>query len=74
MSFFGPFYGSYVIFDLDKTNYEYAFVAGYNKSYLWLLSRAPVANRELVDQFIARARQLGFDTDKLIFIQQQAPE
>ena len=73
VSFFGPFYGSYVVFELDRTNYQYAFVAGYNKSYLWLLSRTPVVTDELIDRFIARARQLGFDTDQLIFVEQQSP-
>lgn len=28
VSFFGPFYGSYVVFELDKDNYQYAFVSG----------------------------------------------
>ncbi len=28
VSFFGPFYGSYVVFALDKTDYQYAFVSG----------------------------------------------
>ncbi|HAS6144237.1 TPA: lipocalin, partial [Vibrio vulnificus] len=27
VSFFGPFYGSYVVFALDKTDYQYAFVS-----------------------------------------------
>ena len=26
VSFFGPFYGSYIIFELDKENYQYSFV------------------------------------------------
>ena len=60
-------------FDLDRTNYQYAFVAGYNKSYLWLLSRTPVVKDGLIDRFVARARQLGFDTDQLIFVEQQSP-
>ncbi len=41
VSFFGPFYGSYVIFELDREHYQYAFVAGPDTSYLWLLSRTP---------------------------------
>ena len=39
VSFFGPFYGSYVVFELDEDNYQYAFVSGPDLSYLWLLSR-----------------------------------
>lgn len=69
VSFFGPFYGSYVVFELDKDNYQYAFIAGYNKSYLWLLSRTPTVSEELVDRFVKRSSELGFDTDKLIYVE-----
>ncbi|MFC1684758.1 lipocalin family protein, partial [Pseudomonadota bacterium] len=41
VSFFGPFYGSYVVFEIDQEGYEYAFVSGPDRSYLWLLSRNP---------------------------------
>ena len=68
VSFFGPFYGSYVIFELDKERYNYAFITSYNKSYLWLLSRTPTVSQELVDQFVNRARELGYETDDLIFV------
>lgn len=68
VSFFGPFYGSYVVFELDKQDYQYAFVAGYNKSYLWLLSRTPSVSEELIARFIARSAELGFDTDDLILV------
>lgn len=69
VSFFGPFYGSYVVFELDKKNYQYAFVTGSNTSYLWLLSRTPTVSKELVDQFVKRSKELGFDTDNLIFVE-----
>lgn len=70
VSFFGPFYGSYVIFELDQ-DYQYAFVSGPNRDYLWLLSRQPVISESLRQHFIDRARQNGFDVDKLIFVAQQ---
>jgi len=73
VSFFGPFYGSYVVFDLDKENYQYAFVSGYNQSYLWLLARTPTVDRELIDRFIERSKKLGFDTDELIFVEHDRP-
>ncbi len=69
VSFFGPFYSSYVIFELDKENYQYAFVSGYNTSYLWLLSRTPTVDEEVRTKFIRRAREAGFDIEKLIFVQ-----
>ena len=68
VSFFGPFYGSYAVFELDRENYQYAFVAGPDTSYLWLLARKPGVNDQLINQFIKRAGSLGFNTDDLIFV------
>lgn len=73
VSFFGPFYGSYVIFELDKKNYQYAFVSGPNHSYLWFLSRTPTVSPELKTLFIEKSKSLGFKTDQLIFVEQQEP-
>lgn len=67
VSFFGPFFGSYIIFELDE-NYQYAFIAGNSRDYLWLLARIPEVSEELIDQFISQASQLGFDTSQLIFV------
>ncbi len=68
VSFFGPFYGSYVVFELDHADYQYALVCGPNKSYLWILARSPIIKQELKDMLIAKAATLGFDTGKLIFV------
>lgn len=65
VSFFGPFYGSYIIFDLDE-NYQHAFVSGPDTSYLWLLSRTPNPPKEVVNDFIKQAKAAGFDVGKLI--------
>ena len=70
VSFFGPFYGSYVIFELDQENYRYAFISGPDTSYLWFLSRTPQVDEQLVQRFVERARSLGFDTADLIFPEQ----
>lgn len=69
VSFFGPFYGSYVIFELDKENYQYAFISGPNTSYLWLLARTPKPDQQIIDQFKQRAQESGFDTSKLIYVE-----
>ena len=69
VSFFGPFYGSYIIFELDQENYQYAFVSGPNTSYLWLLARTPQVDEKITEQFIRRSQQLGFDTSKLIYVE-----
>lgn len=71
VSFFGPFYGSYIVFELDKKGYQYAFISGPDKSYLWLLARSPQVPDELVERFVAKAKVLGFDTSGLIFASRQ---
>jgi apolipoprotein D and lipocalin family protein len=71
VSFFGPFYGAYVIFGLDKLNYQYAFVSGPDHSYLWLLSRTPDVDEELKTLFVGQIKDLGFDPSKLIWVNQQ---
>jgi len=67
VSFFGPFYGPYIVFELDKENYHYAFITCYDKSFLWLLARTPTVSNELIEQFIKLSKALGFKTDELIF-------
>ena len=68
VSFFGPFYGSYIIFEMDMKDYQHAFISGPSTSYLWLLSRTPQVSPEIIDQFKKRAAEFGFDTSKLIFV------
>lgn len=68
VSFFGPFYGSYVIFEIDETDYQYSLVTGPYKSYMWILSRRPTMPEELIAKLIGKANALGFDTSKLIFV------
>lgn len=70
VSFFGPFYGSYVVFELAD-DYSHAFVAGFNRDYLWLLSRTPEVSPELRARFIASAQALGFETQELIWVEQE---
>lgn len=70
VSFFGPFYGSYVVFELDHKNYQYALVTGPDRDYFWLLARIPVIDKELQSELIAKAKAQGFATDKLIFVDQ----
>lgn len=70
VSFFGPFYGAYIVFELDKEGYQYAFVTSYDKSYLWLLARTPAVSAEVLNRFVQKSAELGFATDKLIFPKQ----
>lgn len=72
VSFFGPFYGSYVVFELDRENYQYALVSGPDRSYLWLLARTPDLAPEVIDRLVRKAQAAGFDTDGLIFVEHGA--
>ena len=70
VSFFGPFYGSYIVFDLDQQDYSYSMISGPDKSYFWLLSRTPSMDPALQQRLIEKAGGLGFDTSKLIYVKQ----
>lgn len=67
VSFFGPFYGGYNIVELDS-NYQYALVVGNNRKYLWILSRQPQLDKAIQERLVAKAKALGFPTEKLIFV------
>ncbi len=71
VSFFGPFYSSYVVFGIDEENYQYAYVSGPNHSYLWLLSRTPKVEKEVVNHFVETAKEKGFNTEELIYVKQK---
>lgn len=69
VSFFGPFYGDYNILIVDKPYYNYALVSS-GSDYLWILSRTPQLTYPIKQHLIARAKELGFATEKLLFIRQ----
>lgn len=70
VSFFGPFFGSYVVFDLDG-DYQYSYVTGNSRDYLWFLSRTPTVTEQQKQHFVKKTKDLGFDTDALIFVDQK---
>ncbi|PTB94350.1 lipocalin [Marinobacter sp. B9-2] len=74
VSFFGPFYASYVVFELDKDEYSYAYVTGYDRDYLWFLSRTPEVSEDAIEAFRDRARAEGFDLEELIIVDQSRAE
>ena len=69
VSFFGPFYASYVVFELDKRNYSYALVTGPNRDYLWILARDPNMSESQYNALLQIAAKQGFDIGKLIRVQ-----
>lgn len=71
VSFFGPFYGAYIVFELDHEGYEYSLVSGPDRSYLWLLARTPQMDAQTQAMLVKKANDLGFDTSKLIYVEHQ---
>ncbi|MEM9301079.1 MAG: lipocalin family protein [Pseudomonadota bacterium] len=65
VAFFGPFYASYVVFELDA-DYRYAFVSGLNRNYLWLLARSPDLAPAVYERFVTQAAAAGYDVEELI--------
>lgn len=69
VTFFWPFYGGYNIIELDRENYQYALICGPNRDYLWILAREKQLDQAIVDRLVSRAKELGFNTDKLIYVE-----
>ena len=69
VSFQWPFYSSYVVFHLDD-EYELSYVTGKDREYLWLLSRTPNVDLQVLQDFKAKAVDEGFDLKNLIIVNQ----
>lgn len=57
-------WGDYWILKLDR-DYQVALVGTPNRKYLWVLSRAPQLDPDLLQAELDYARTLGFDVDKV---------
>jgi apolipoprotein D and lipocalin family protein len=66
VSFFGPFYGGYNVFALDREAYAWAMVAGGSRDYFWILSRSPELDPALYSRLLAEAGAKGFDTTRVV--------
>ena len=73
VSFFGPFYGGYNVFELDKEGYRYAMIAGPDRSYLWILARTPDLDDAVLERLLARAGELGFPIGEMILVEHDSP-
>lgn len=69
VSFFRPFYGAYNVIALDRDEYRYAMVCGPDRSYLWILAREKQLSESKLDELLEQAKELGFDTEALIFVE-----
>jgi apolipoprotein D and lipocalin family protein len=60
VQFFWPFKGNYWIIDLDK-NYQYAIISEPDRQYLWILSRSPNMDIQILEKLKEKIRSKGFD-------------
>lgn len=69
VSFFLFFYADYKIMMLDE-DYSYALVGSKSSKFLWILSRTPELPQETLDAILEEARARGYNTDNLIWVNQ----
>ncbi|WP_233249042.1 lipocalin family protein [Limnohabitans sp. JirII-29] len=69
VSFFWPFRADYWVIALDP-EYRWAVVGNPNRKYLWVLSRTPTLQPELMDAALLSAKTQGFDLSQLKYTRQ----
>jgi Bacterial lipocalin len=70
VTFFLNFWSDYDILELAD-DYRYVLIGSSSDKYLWILSRTPNMTQEDLDFVLARAKQRGYDTSKLIWVEQK---
>ncbi len=69
VSFFLNFYSDYRILMIDN-DYQYVLIGGNSPKYLWIMSRTPQLSEDILQKLITAAKERGYDTEKLIFVEQ----
>ena len=69
VSFFWFFYSEYNVMLVDE-NYQISLVGSKSDNYLWILSRTPEADPDLLKMVLSEAESRGYDTSKLIWVDQ----
>ncbi|WP_271462985.1 MULTISPECIES: lipocalin family protein [unclassified Acidovorax] len=69
VSFFGPFYAGYFVEALDE-DYRWAMVVGPRLDAFWILSRTPMLPGAVRERLLARARSLGVDVRRILWVAQ----
>jgi lipocalin len=54
---------------LDE-NYQVALVGSGSPKYLWILSRTPAVDTDVLDAVVKEVSDRGYDTSKLIWVDQ----
>ena len=70
VSFFLWFYSDYYILELDREGYDYALIGSSSDKYLWILSRTPQLPEDVKRLLLTAALRRGYDTNRLLWIDQ----
>lgn len=70
VSFFWIFYADYFVLELDD-EYQWALIGSSSDKYLWILSRTPKLEDNLKNLILHKAAKRGYDTSKLIWVEQK---
>ena len=73
VSFFWIFYADYLILELGE-NYDYALIGSTSDKYLWILSRTPQMDGNTYTMLVQKAKERGYDVDKLSLVPQKESE
>ncbi len=68
VAFFANFYADYYVLEL-ASDYRYVLVGSKTDKYLWILSRTPQMEQVDLDFLLKRAKERGYNIDKLIWIE-----
>lgn len=66
VSFFWPFFGDYWVVALAD-DYTWVIVSEPGRDYLWILTRSAATSDADRDSLVAKAVELGFDRNRLVF-------
>ena len=69
VSFFLWFYSDYYVLDIDS-DYRYVLIGSSSDKYLWIMSRDKTLSKEKQAELLDKLRVRGYDTEKLLFVDQ----
>lgn len=69
VEFFWPFRGDYWILELDP-DYAYALVGAPDRESLWILSRTPTLDQDVLERLVQLADRKGFPVEQMLLTDQ----
>ena len=71
VSFFWFFSSLYKVIMLDEEDYQWAVVTSSSKEYLWVLSRTPQLNQDILYLILDKLRVWNFDLSQIQYVSQE---